>query len=185
MSTCHGQGSLKPQSRGSEKLSHKGRPSGVPNEDWSSSFSHNPMIVMGVEGPPNGVVGCQREEEEKLGLVSVDSSAASLLSYQAPPVLFPTSSTLELGSTSPQRSVLLQASLQRPLPLIVPHSWSCTQITSVLSWIHPSETRIASEAQNTFSSLRDWIGLVFPPSQNALKIICNTNQIWCGEDLKS
>ena len=81
------------------------------------------MIVMGVEGPPNGVVGCQREEEEKLGLVSVDSSAASLLSpYQAPPVLFPTSSTLELGSTSPQRSVLLQASPQRPLPLIVPHS---------------------------------------------------------------
>ena len=42
------------------------------------------MIVMGVEGPPNDVVGCQREEGEKLGLVSVDSSAASLSSPTKP-----------------------------------------------------------------------------------------------------
>ena len=162
MSTCHGQGSLKPQSRGSEKLSHKGRPSGVPNEDWSSSFSHNPMIVMGVEGPPNGVVGCQREEEEKLGLVSVDSSAASLLSYQAPPVLFPTSSTLELGSTSPQRSVLLQASLQRPLPLIVPHSRLGAALNPPPSY--PGSIRVRQalllKRLRTYSSLRGWIGLV-------------------------
>ena len=43
MSTCHGQGSLKPQSRGSEKLSHKRWEGslGSLNEVWSSSFSHN------------------------------------------------------------------------------------------------------------------------------------------------